>query len=100
MRLGSGMRGQDAEEAATPGRVPSALLAPCPLQAPPARPRGRAQGRGVPSPGTRASATPRHWGQTLGPARGKRCRWHLVPSEGGRMLWSCSSSPARVKFQI
>lgn len=100
MRLGFGMRGQDAEEEATPGRVPSALPAPCPLQAPPARPRGRAQGRGVPSPSSGASATPRHCGQALGPARGKRRRWHLVPSEGGRMLYSWSSCLERVKFQI
>lgn len=90
MRLGSGMRGQDVEEAATPGRVQAALPAPCPPQAPPARARGRAQGRGVPGPGTGASATPQRPGQALRPVRGKRRRRHLVPLESGWMLWSCS----------
>lgn len=39
-------------------------------------------------------------GSSPRPAGGKRRRWHLVPSEGGRMLWSCSSSLTGLKSQI
>lgn len=77
---------------------------PCP---PPARHKRRPPGRGVARKGGESPAParehPRHRSARVKPSgrpRGKRRRWHLVPSEGGRMLWSCSSSLAGVKSQI